>query len=384
MESKETNAEDAVFQVKQETNGEQSFNSHIYKSLGDWIPIKIKNEFSHHADLSLKLLNHNSDEELLSDIVKEEYVQTYPDANQHSFEHQLKDVEQSVSLNPRDKNTPSTIEVVNLAGASLDLAKYFECFCCRQTFMTEAQLKNHLSRKCFRRFECNICGRKFKCDAYLKTHRHTHFPRDKVIKKEPTKIENSSSNSFVCSEPGCEKTFSRKDRLLVHLRIHTGDKRYQCDEDGCLKKFNEWSNLDKHRRIHAGHKRFICDEPGCGKKFTVKCNLMEHKNIHVEEKLDKETGSKNGGKPYTCEICGSSMRYQSSISKHVKMHSGEKPYACEQEGCNKRFLRKYHLTRHSYVHIDGMRYMCTNLDCNKQYRDRGAFKKHVQSHGNDN
>lgn len=370
--------DELISQVKRERYDEESSKS---TNIFDCVGVSVKEEFNDHDDSGL--VNDSDEHELLTDIVKEEYIVTYPVASDDSveFEHEV-DIKQSLSLSPRNSfehvgdGTSTSLEF-NLMCSKQD-DKHFECFSCRQTFKTLDQLKKHLNRQCFRSFECEICRRKFKCDAYLKTHKLTHVPGGDWVKKDTNKPKENQL--FICTDLGCNKTFSRKDRLLVHMRIHTGDKRYQCDEDGCGKKFNEWSNMEKHRRIHFGDKRYTCDEPGCGKKFTAKCNLMEHQRIHLGKLVDKETGSKNGGKPFICEICGTSIRYSSSYRKHLQIHSGEKPHVCDYEGCNKRFARRYRLTHHKSIHTGEKPFLCDQLGCDRKFRDKSAFKKHVKTH----
>lgn len=40
----------------------------------------------------------------------------------------------------------------------------------------------------------------------------------------PKRRDSSGSvHTFICSYPGCHVTFSRNDRLIIHMRTHTGE-----------------------------------------------------------------------------------------------------------------------------------------------------------------
>ncbi|KAM4652079.1 uncharacterized protein O3C94_014417 [Discoglossus pictus] len=146
----------------------------------------------------------------------------------------------------------------------------------------------------------------------------------------PCKRANSEpinvAKVFACAD--CGKCFHKKSNLVVHQRIHMGEKRFECSE--CSKRFNQKAHLVQHQRIHVGDKPFACSE--CGKCFNTQSNLVNHQRIH------------SGEKPFSCFVCGKCFTHQSSLINHKSVHTGEKPFACSE--CGKCFARKTHLITH--------------------------------------
>ena len=81
------------------------------------------------------------------------------------------------------------------------------------------------------------------------------------------------------------------------------------------------SHLLIHQRIHTGEKAFLFDD--CGKSFAHRSHFRKHQREHT------------GEKPFTCDQCDKSFSKR-SITKHQRVHIGEEPFPCDQ--CDKSFL----------------------------------------------
>ncbi|KAG8430520.1 hypothetical protein GDO86_020454 [Hymenochirus boettgeri] len=126
----------------------------------------------------------------------------------------------------------------------------------------------------------------------LGTAKEILYPRDQMVRENShhytecgekfnTKIPQSShqqtNKPFACTE--CEKTFSRKQHIISHQTIHTGEKPFTCTE--CGKKFSTKRSLLTHQKIHTGVKPFSCTE--CEKTFSRKQASYSPNNPHRGE-----------------------------------------------------------------------------------------------------
>ncbi|XP_053547182.1 zinc finger protein 721-like [Bombina bombina] len=193
--------------------------------------------------------------------------------------------------------------------------KPFSCHVCRRKFNQRTSLTVHLRTHTGEApFCCNKCNKSFRQQSNLTHHMKSHQQMDEQEREdwnEETRtlgiplmylVSEGDDNS---SEVWGTKILSNKGDREEDSTICK--RPYVCGH--CFKRFTHQSNLMVHQRIHTGDRSYCCQE--CGKQFTRRTSLMVHLRGHT------------GEMPYSCQECGKSFRQQSNLLYHMKSHTGQ-------------------------------------------------------------
>ncbi|XP_047198362.1 zinc finger protein 184-like [Hippoglossus stenolepis] len=140
---------------------------------------------------------------------------------------------------------------------------------------------------------CRFCRKQFNRDSALIRHMEERHLGEKAFK---------------CTD--CDRQFSRRDHLAVHLRIHTGEKPHMCPF--CAKTFAQSSNLNRHLRGHTGEKPYFCES----------CGEMVANSYHLKT---CGTADPRGERSFRCLVCGKKFKTAMKLRGHVKIHEARKP-----------------------------------------------------------
>ncbi|XP_063292543.1 zinc finger protein 845-like isoform X2 [Pelobates fuscus] len=197
-----------------------------------------------------------------------------------------------------------------------------------------------------------------------------HLDSNSKSQMSPAPPNENTKVEFHC--PECDKVFTHQSNLLVHQRIHSGERAYRCHE--CNRQFSQRTSLMIHLRTHTGEMPYACQ--CCGKRFRQQSNLLYHLKSHAEQgsimdsipssdyaapkargrprKSESSEGNRDkslmprGKRTYKCTECPRRYNLMSNLVTHQRSHDQQPLYSCSE--CGESFLQQSYLTVHKKLH----------------------------------
>lgn len=223
-------------------------------------------------------------------------------------------------------------------------------------------------------YTCRVCFNTFTCRNNMKRHMRLH----------------TGFRPYSCKL--CNESFTRKDDIKRHLIRHSFDKPFRCNV--CRKGYMDRKTVKNHiRKEHNSKIIHICQT--CGEAFDNTSKFQEHKKNHPELKmfqcaLCKFTGSNllafnkhqlvhEVKRDYRCDPCGivfgDPLRYTTHLRKH-RSDPNFAHYRCCF--CNLNSTTYDEFVRHEHSHDHSHQVTC--YVCMKQFQSEGALSEHKKTH----
>ena len=139
------------------------------------------------------------------------------------------------------------------------------CQFCEANFNTSRGLKYHIRSN---HSELELKNKRYKCEECGNRYKNVHG-LDCHIASEHKGIR------FRCEL--CKKSFTRKDDVKKHQKVHETFRREKFKCDVCVKGFDSKKNLHKHLRMRK-HRECKQKQESLGKKSEINDNFIDMKN----------------------------------------------------------------------------------------------------------
>ncbi|XP_054153640.1 zinc finger protein 99-like [Oppia nitens] len=100
------------------------------------------------------------------------------------------------------------------------------------------------------------------------------------LKKHMDSIHKDIPHTLVCHWPGCDKTFRFTHNLTKHMTLHN-KPHLPCPH--CNKLFTTKRYLGLHMATHTGSLRVMCPIKGCNIEISSKNNIRHHMRVHHKD-----------------------------------------------------------------------------------------------------
>ncbi|XP_045600841.1 zinc finger protein 271 isoform X5 [Procambarus clarkii] len=284
-----------------------------------------------------------------------------------------------LSAEDQSGKTEVTDSVQNSVDIFEDEQSQLWCNLCQKKLKSSVALKRHLQRVHGERpsFQCEICFLRFQSSGGLLDHTETH-----------------TTGAVQC--PLCEKQFAKFHHLRSHCdAVHVDTASFRCQHCSYVaKSINALFThvLVRHPDQLGLARNVRCTK--CGEKFHSGRELSQHKAarhaelvecIHCGKQLSKYLIASHINEKHTrehkseCSFCGQAFFNQGKLSEHVKRHHLREHYArfiCHI--CNKAYITRHELLRHTAAHQNERRYKCEF--CSRAYFKAGDLTYHRRTH----
>ena len=154
---------------------------------------------------------------------------------------------------------------------------------------------------------------------------------------------NNGVMAYTCDH--CERVFSDKTELLLHVETINDEKPYQCAD--CDKSFANNNNFKIHLTTHNAKESNTRDSKDASEKINTPLtdSYTQSGYKDCDKNSRRHIPTHTSVKKHKCKYCDKAFSDSSNLNRHMKTHSSEKSHKCKY--CDKTFSDSSNLNRHN-------------------------------------
>ncbi|CAI5742770.1 unnamed protein product [Hyaloperonospora brassicae] len=120
--------------------------------------------------------------------------------------------------------------------------------------------------------------------------------------------------NFLCTHPGCGKSFADSAHLRDHTVVHTGEKPYVCGVPGCNKRYSSRAAMRFHRSSHTSQRSLTAEQ---SRGEIVRAGVDGNASPTQDAQMP----------PFTCLECGKHFCVHELLMAHLGVHAAHRAAA---------------------------------------------------------
>ena len=177
-------------------------------------------------------------------------------------------------------------------------------------------------------------------------------------KRKRRRVIKEDEQFLLGTEPEMSSSgFDKSETQVVDLTFD--------DDDDDVQTVNDDDEISDEQvqliPVQTKQKFFSCTI--CSTEFRHESTLRRHMTTHT------------GAKAYTCNKCGDSFNWENHYKRHMQQHYGKCTYPCDK--CNEKFVNGEELISHKEKHHSEPKFTCKF--CYRNFSQKSYLERHIRN-----